>query len=144
MESVSWNIVFIGAACFELKVVECVDVCRQLAVNALSFGLDHFRRIACSHAILLTCFVIGRSQVCCEKLVFSFLCSGSVSNRGWTVLKGKMEVRTVPIKATVYLEGPPVGVDILASRFSIVPSNPEPVRSSVPWQIRYCFTEFLI
>ena len=43
-----------------------------------------------------------------------------------------MEVTTAPIKALVYLEGPPVGIDILASCFSIAPSKPpEPVRYSV-------------
>lgn len=75
---------------------------------------------------------------------FSTLCSGSVSKREWALLKGKMEVRPAPIKATVYLEGPPVGVDILASCFSIAPSNPEPVRSSVPLQYCPCFPKLLI
>lgn len=56
-------------------------------------------------------------------------CSGSASKQEWTLLKGKMEVSAAPIKALVYLEGPPLGVDILTSYFSIAPSKPEPVRS---------------
>jgi hypothetical protein len=123
---------------------ECVDLCRLLAVNALCFVPGHFWCYACSTAVLLTCFVIGRSRVCLEQLIFSSMCSGSVSKREWAFLKGKMEVRTAPTKATVYLEGPPVGVDLLASCFSIAPSNPEPVRSSVPFKICHCFTKLLI
>lgn len=60
-----------------------------------------------------------------------FVCSGPVSKREWSLLRGKMEVSTAPVKALVYLEGPPVGIDILASCFSIVISKPEPVSSSI-------------
>ncbi|KAG0556903.1 hypothetical protein KC19_11G087700 [Ceratodon purpureus] len=63
------------------------------------------------------------------KVTYANLASGSVSKREWAFLKGKMKVLTAPVKATVYLEGPPVGVDLLASCFSIALSNPEPERS---------------
>lgn len=71
---------------------------------------------------------------------FSSLCSGPVSKREWALLKGKMEVSTAPVKALVYLEGPPVGIDILASCFSIAPSKPEPVSSpiSMPAAVLRC------
>ena len=55
-----------------------------------------------------------------------------------------MKVLTAPVKATVYLEGPPVGVDLLASCFSIALSNPEPVRSSVLLQYCHSFTKLYI
>lgn len=43
-----------------------------------------------------------------------------------------MEVSTVFDKAMVYLEGPPAGVDLLASSFSIAPLKPESVRIVLP------------
>jgi len=43
------------------------------------------------------------------------------------VLKGKLSVSTSPAKVLVYLEGPPEGIDILASYFSIVPLTAERV-----------------
>jgi len=49
-------------------------------------------------------------------------------------------VSTAPVRALVYLEGPPVGIDILASCFSIAPSKPEPVSSatSMPFTVSRC------
>jgi hypothetical protein len=43
------------------------------------------------------------------------------------VLKGKLSVSTSPAKVLVYLEGPPEGIDILASYFSIIPLTAEHV-----------------
>lgn len=60
-----------------------------------------------------------------------FVCSGPVSKREWSLLRGKMEVSTAPVKALVYLEGPSAGIDILASSFSIAISKPEPVSSLI-------------
>lgn len=68
--------------------------------------------------------------VYCLIVLFGF--SGPVSKREWALLKGKMEVSTVFDKAMVYLEGPPAGVDLLASSFSIAPLKPEPVRIVLP------------
>lgn len=64
--------------------------------------------------------------------IVHFCFSGPVSKREWALLKGKMEVNTVFDKAMVYLEGPPAGVDLLASSFSIAPLKPEPVRNEIP------------
>nr|XP_024360646.1 uncharacterized protein LOC112274978 isoform X2 [Physcomitrium patens] len=54
------------------------------------------------------------------------LASGPVSKQEWAVLKGKLKIDAAPVKALVYLEGPPGGVDILASRFSITSELKEP------------------
>lgn len=59
------------------------------------------------------------------QVTYTTLASGPVSKREWTFLNGNMEVSKGPIKALVYLEGPPPGIDILASCFSIALSKPE-------------------
>jgi hypothetical protein len=57
------------------------------------------------------------------------------------VLKGKLSVSTSPAKVLVYLEGPPEGIDILASYFSIVPLMAERVTfpSSAILLFIYCW-----
>lgn len=67
-------------------------------------------------------------KIICQEGFFFFECSGAAAKRKWILLKGKMEVSTAPVKALVYMEGPPTGVDIFASYCSIAPSKPEPVR----------------
>jgi hypothetical protein len=47
------------------------------------------------------------------------------------VLKGKLSVSTSAAKVLVYLEGPPEGIDILASYFSIIPLTAERVQFSL-------------
>jgi len=54
------------------------------------------------------------------------LASGKASKDKWTVLKGKLSMTTSAAKVLVYLEGPPKGIDLLASYFTILPLGAEP------------------
>jgi hypothetical protein len=58
--------------------------------------------------------------------MFTFY-SGKASKDKWTVLKGKLSMTTSAAKVLVYLEGPPKGIDLLASYFTILPLGAEPV-----------------
>lgn len=59
------------------------------------------------------------------------------------MLNGKMKLSTAPV-TLIYLEGPPTGVDILVSYFSITPSNPEPVSLLISSKCARCSRERLV
>jgi hypothetical protein len=66
-------------------------------------------------------------SICNEEFFMFTFYSAKASKDKWTVLKGKLCMTTSAAKVLIYLEGPPEGIDLLASYFSILPLGAEPV-----------------
>jgi hypothetical protein len=67
-----------------------------------------------------------------NNVVCNYWCSLEATTTEWKHLEGRLVLLKAPSKVSVYLEGPPAGIDILVDSFYIQPAlKPEPARPPV-------------